>query len=802
MPRYISLKNKLSLFTAIMIVVMGFLVCVLVFFYLSNFLMEGKQEEIQDKTIEKSVETERVLENNQLFIKMIATRGGIQDYLTGIYNSERDEEAIEDNEDEENEIADWKIKEERVQKTLDIYAEDDPKYLSIYLMNKEGNTLISTDRSFIGKNYGFREYFKKSMEGNPAMDSVLGKTSNQFGFYFSHPVVGNDGEVLGVAVAKVDGKEIFRENLSDVRLGMDNIFLVDEFGIVVGAIDESHILKSLGKLSEEEESLILESKRFSDREIESFDYAEAKKLLNDYYAPKNIKVERINNIFGVSKVLNSDLFILSRVDLEKVESAIYPIISIIISGIFVACIVVSLFVYLLTRSSLSSLDKIKTFSENLIQGDFSRKIVIKDRNEIGDLAENFNSLGAKLKGYYGNLEKKVAEKTFESEKNKNDLENQQKAILNILDDVDWERKMASLEKEKIDAILHSIGDGVFVVDAEKKIIMINHITEEISGFKSEELVGKIYNKKLKFIFEKDKKENIEFMEKALSTGTIQEMSNHTMIVKKDGAEVPVADSAAPLKNKNGKVIGCVVVFRDVTKEREIDRMKTEFVSLASHQLRTPLTSIKWYAELLITGDEKKCLEGDQLDFVKEIHGGNERMIELVNDLLNVSRIETGKKFTIEMKENEIVPIIKTAIKDHEVLAQQKDIEIIREKKIDEKTVLMVDKEKILQVFHNFISNAIKYSPEGKKIYIGCTEEKDQYVFHVKDEGAGIPKDQQNRIFQKFFRASNVLLTGAEGTGLGLYIAKSVIEGHGGKAWFESEENKGTTFFVSLPKKGK
>ena len=765
--------------------------------------MEGKYKEIQDKTIEKSVETERVLENNRLFIKMVATKGGMQEYLIDPNGEGDDAEAEIKTEGEEDEVVIEAVgQEEKLQKSFDAYAEDDSKYLSIYLMDKDGNTLISTDRSFIGNNYGYREYFKKSMEGSPAMDTVLGKTSDQFGFYFSHPVVDGAGEVLGVAVAKVDGKEIFRENLSDIRLGMDNIFLVDEFGIVVGAIDESHILKSLGALTEEEKMAIEESRRFAGREIESFDYQESKELLAGYYAPEYIKVERTGNIFGVSKILDSDLFIISRVDLRKVESAIYPIILIVTLGIFLACLLVSLFVYLITRRSLASLDKIKKFSENLIQGDFSQKITIKDKNEIGDLAETFNSLGAKLKGYYGTLEKKVAEKTYESEKNKNDLENQQKAILNILDDVDWERKVASLEKDKIDAILHSIGDGVFVVDANKKIVMVNHITEEISGFKGEELIGKVYNKNLKFIFEKDKKENREFMDKALSTGSIQEMSNHTMIVKKDGSEVPVADSAAPLKDKEGKVIGCVVVFRDVTKEREIDRMKTEFVSLASHQLRTPLTSIKWYAELLLEEKEGKKLGAEERDFVKEIHGGNERMVELVNDLLNVSRIETGKKFTIEKKSNEIIPIIKQAIKEHEIVAQQKNIEIICEKKIDEKIILLVDKEKILQVFHNFISNAIKYSSEGKKIYVGCDEEKDRYVFHVKDEGEGIPKDQQDKIFQKFFRASNVILTGAEGTGLGLYIAKSIVEGHEGKTWFESEENKGTTFFVSLPKEAK
>ena len=797
MPRYFSLKNKLSLSIAIMIIAMGSLVCFLVFFYLNNFLMKEKYKEIQDKTIEKSVETERVLENNYLFIKMVATKGGIQEYLINKY-TEGEEEGEEGKEGESEYIG----QEKRLQKSFDAYAKDDSKYLSIYLMDRDGNTLISTDRSFIGNNYGFREYFKKSMNGSPAMDSILGKTSNQFGFYFSHPVKDETEEVLGVVVAKVSGREIFRENLSAIRLGMDNIFLVDEFGIVVGAIDERHILKSLGDLKEDEKKTIDESRRFSGREIESFDYGEAKELLDGYYAPKNIKVERTKNIFGVSKIFNSDLFIISRVDLKKVENSIYPIILIVVSGIFIACVLVSLFVYLLTRNSLASLKKIKIFSEKLSGGDFSQKIVVNDKNEIGDLAETFNSLGNKLKNYYSNLEKKVSEKTFELEKNKNDLENQQKAILNILDDVDSEKKNISLEKEKIDAILHSIGDGVFVVDEKLEIVMINNVTSEISGFSEKELIGKKYNSVLKFIFEKNGEENRKFIDLAISTGKVQEMANHTILIKKDKNKVPVADSAAPLKNKEGKVIGCVVVFRDVFKEREIDRMKTEFVSLASHQLRTPLTSIKWYTELLLADEKNDKLVGEKREFIQEIQEGNKRMIDLVNDLLNVSHIETGKKFVIDKKEEDIILIIEQAIKEQEVIAKQKNIKIVYDGKPEGKLTVSIDGTKIKQIIQNFISNAIKYSPKETTITVGFKEDDGQHIFYVKDQGAGIPKEQQGQIFEKFFRASNVILTGVEGTGLGLYIAEAIIKGHGGKIWFESVENEGTTFFISLPKEAK
>jgi len=383
-------------------------------------------------------------------------------------------------------------------------------------------------------------------------------------------------------------------------------------------------------------------------------------------------------------------------------------------------------------------------------------------------------------------------------KQNEELKKSQTAILNILEDIEEEKENVAKERDKINAILHSIGDGVFVVGADLKIIMVNEVTSKISGYSSSELIGEKYDKVLKFIFEKNEKENEEFIKEAIKTGETKEMANHTMLIRKDGNRLPVADSAAPLKNKEGKVIGCVIVFRDVSKEREIDRIKSEFVSVASHQLRTPLTEIKWFSELLLENKKSK-LSKEQQDFIKEIHTGNERMISLVNDLLNVSRIETGKKFEIEKKKTDMIKLIKEVIKEQTNEAKNKGIEIVCDAGHPSELFLNVDENKIRQIFQNLLSNAVKYSSKGERVIFECEEEKERATFSIKDSGLGIPKDQQSRIFEKFFRASNVLMTGAEGTGLGLYIAKSIVEAHGGKISFESADKKGTTFFVSLPK---
>ncbi len=235
-------------------------------------------------------------------------------------------------------------------------------------------------------------------------------------------------------------------------------------------------------------------------------------------------------------------------------------------------------------------------------------------------------------------------------------------------------------------------------------------------------------------------------------------------------------------------------------EREqIEKMKSEFVSVASHQLRTPLTGIKWFAELMLRG-KAGAVSPEQKDFLDQIHSSNERMIKLVEELLNVSRIETGTKFEIKKKPTNVVEIIDSLTSDLVGLSHAHEVTLEKSADFPTKYELPLDADKIRQVFANLLSNAVKYSKKGGKVMIDfkdiSTERK--VLITIKDTGLGIPAKQQSRMFEKFFRADNVQTAETEGTGLGLYIAKAIIEGHGGKIWFESEENAGTTFFLELP----
>lgn len=421
------------------------------------------------------------------------------------------------------------------------------------------------------------------------------------------------------------------------------------------------------------------------------------------------------------------------------------------------------------------------------------EIIIKQNKEVANAVNNLSSEISVRKSSEEELEKAV--KDYED---KNELlENTKKAVINLLEDVEEEKTKASDERERLNTILQSIGDGVFVVNKDLEIVLINPTALNLAGIPNEDVIGQDYRKVLKFVYEESGKTNDKFVVEAIKLGSTQTMEGHTSLVRSDGEKISVSDSAAPLKNNEGKVVGCVVVFRDISKEREVDKAKTEFVSLASHQLRTPLSAMNWYSEMLLNGDAGK-LNAEQADFVHEIAEGNKRMVDLVNSLLNVSRIDLGT-FTIDPKPSDIIKIAESVVKELEVTIKTKQIKMITN--FDKLEKVNVDPQLTRIIFQNLLSNAVKYTPDKGTVELDITKKEPNILIKVSDTGYGIPKDQQNKIFEKLFRADNVKATKSEGTGLGLYIVKSILDTSGGKVWFESEENKGTTFYVEIPLTG-
>lgn len=255
---------------------------------------------------------------------------------------------------------------------------------------------------------------------------------------------------------------------------------------------------------------------------------------------------------------------------------------------------------------------------------------------------------------------------------------------------------------------------------------------------------------------------------------------------------------------------------DVSKHRELDQAKTDFVALASHQLRTPLSIIKWYVDYVLSGDSGELNE-EQRKYLREVFLSNERLIELVNALLDVSRIDVGT-FLIEPEPTNIIAQAEKALS--KFAKEIKNKKIIIEKFYDELPDINLDPRLTGIVFENIMSNSVKYTPENGKIRVEIKKTNRDVLIKISDTGCGIPRTEQPKIFTKLFRADNVKKIESSGTGLGLYIVKAVIEKSGGKIWFQSpsldllldkaekgsripidKENSGTTFFITIPLKG-
>lgn len=357
-------------------------------------------------------------------------------------------------------------------------------------------------------------------------------------------------------------------------------------------------------------------------------------------------------------------------------------------------------------------------------------------------------------------------------------------------------------KNKDEAILKGLGEGLIVANKEGDVTLVNKAFETILGWSFAEVQGKKWPKVLQAIDEDGKEIRAQkrLITQVLKTGKTMRSSlseDQFFYVKKDKTSIPVAISVTPILDEK-EIVGAIEVFRDISKEKEIDKAKTELVSLASHQLRSPLSTISWYVEMLLAGDAGKLKE-EQKKYLEEIYAGNRRMVNLVNALLNVSRIDLGT-FSIEPVPTDIIALSKDIVRGLESKIFERKLGV--QEKYDQTIDLLNADPKLLRIIiENLLSNAIKYTPEKGYIDFSIEKRAKDILIKIKDTGYGIPKKDQPKIFSKLYRADNIREHAIEGTGLGLYIVKNVVNQSGGEIWFESKENKGTCFYVSLPLKG-
>jgi len=376
-------------------------------------------------------------------------------------------------------------------------------------------------------------------------------------------------------------------------------------------------------------------------------------------------------------------------------------------------------------------------------------------------------------------EKKIKERT-------EDLQKSRKALLNILEDTELSRKEAETEKNKAEVIFDNFFDGLIILNSEYKIEFINPAAEKFLGIQGKDYLGKdpsVMGDK------KDLKEFVKIISKKIKEVYRQEAQRSEVSV--------VMEITTKFITAGEKRIVTLIILHDISREKVIEKLKSQFVSVAAHQLRTPLSIIKWSLCMLLDG-EVGLLTEEQAEMIDKAQQTNERMIHLINDLLNVARIEEGR-FMYHPKTVDMIELLEEVVEPVRVLAKNKGVKFEFNKPTDKSSkVIKADIEKLSLAMKNLLENAIFYTNAGNKVILSIKRQKNDVLVSIKDSGIGIPKDQHKRVFSKFFRGDNAVRMETEGTGLGLFITKNIIEAHKGKISFESEEGKGTTFKFSLP----
>ncbi|MBI5356742.1 PAS domain-containing protein, partial [Candidatus Collierbacteria bacterium] len=512
--------------------------------------------------------------------------------------------------------------------------------------------------------------------------------------------------------------------------------------------------------------------------------AKSEEMVGEYLSYRQIPV------FGASMCFGNGWTLLTEIDKDEVLGSLGDYLQQNLLSGMATFLLILIAMYLFTIGITTPLKELSGVAQKLGKGDFTTRSKLLTRDEFGELSQVFNQMAENVQKGNAGLAEKVKEE-----------ETGRLAIGNILGDLEVAKNQLEAEKAKDEAILASIGDAVMACDKDGRIMLFNGVAQALTGFSSKEVTGNHYRQILHFIKESDQKPGNDFIAEAIATGQGTKMANHTLLITKDGRKIPVADSAAPIKNAQGEIIGCVVVFRDFTHERDVDRAKTEFVSLASHQLRTPLTSINWYIEMLQAGDAG-ALNDKQKEFLSEVYKGSKRMVQLVNDLLNVSRLETGR-LKIGPVMTDLAVFIAEVKKELEPQIQEQGCLVTLE--LPQKTIAKIPVNPVLlrQVIVNFLTNAIRYSSKDKKgaVTVSLIVSPQKYTIQVKDNGIGIPQDVQPHIFEKFFRADNARAIVADGNGLGLYLAKQIMESSGGTIGFSSSVGSGSTFYATIPLSG-
>lgn len=349
------------------------------------------------------------------------------------------------------------------------------------------------------------------------------------------------------------------------------------------------------------------------------------------------------------------------------------------------------------------------------------------------------------------------------------------------------------EKRRLDAIIQNSADGVMILDTQRRIRVFNRALEEMTGWSTKEALGRPCSDVLAL---KDRQgKNICEARCPLPQPESEEhLYVEGDIKRPDGSVVAAGITYSPLHDKEGHLVSVIANVRDITRFREAEEMKSTFVSVISHELKSPVSIIKGYADTLRREDAQWDTDTLQQGLAV-IAEESDRLNKLIDNLLDASRLQASA-FKLELS---YLQMDKLAAKVMEEFRTQSPEHMFTLDFPPDFPAVRGDVERLRQVLTNLLSNAIKYSPRGGLIQAGGWADDDWVYVYVADEGIGIPKSEQEHIFERFYRAESPLTRRTEGAGLGLYLCKEVVEAHGGKIWVQSEPGKGAKFIFKLPR---
>ena len=367
-----------------------------------------------------------------------------------------------------------------------------------------------------------------------------------------------------------------------------------------------------------------------------------------------------------------------------------------------------------------------------------------------------------------------------------------------------------------EVFLNGITDGLIIIDDKGEVLFINHAALQMLSMTREDFVGRKLNDRLIIQTNQAQAAKLDDIiikptNKSHKPMTVGKTSSEGyFFVRSDRSLFPVSMTAIPTRLFSSEA-GSTIIFYDLSADEKIEHAKSEFVSLVSHQLRTPVNIVSWYAEKLLS-QKKGNLNEKQQDYLKEITMSNKRIVDLVQAIVNVSRTDLDR-LRNKHEEVDVISLSKEALKQLEPIVKQKKLTIEEQYQSESLILEGSDREYVSVIINNIVANALKYTVEGGHVTVHVANidagdqfaagnnkvaPKDGVLISVNDNGLGIPDDQKDQIFTKLFRADNVKALDVTGLGIGLYVAKSFVEQLSGQIWFKSRIREGSTFYIYIP----